>query len=142
MPVFDEHYIFSFSTKIKISIGELLSTADPVSKLIIGAYSHKAHHKINVKALSGLKFKTDHLEACARCVGLKTRDENNCMMFTNKPTLADRVIMKIESLFPSTCQECCEEYQVKLDDSLTNQRLQCFLCLQPSHHCEPLQASI
>ena len=64
------------------------------------------------------------------------------MVFTNKPTLADRVIMKIESLFPSNCQECCEEYQVKLDDSLTNQRLQCFLCLQPSHHCEPLQASI
>ena len=26
-----------------------------------------------------------------------------------------------------------------IDDSLTNQR---FLCLQPSHHCEPLQASI
>ena len=117
----------SSETKIKIAIGELLSTADPVSKLIIGAYSHKAQHNINVKALSGSKFKTDHLEACARFVGLKTRDENNCMIFTNKPTLADRVIIKIESLFHSTCQECCEEYQVKLDDSLTNQRLQCFL---------------
>ena len=100
----------SSETKIKIAIGELLSNADPVSKLIIGAYSHKAQHNINVKALSGSKFKTNHLEACARFVGLKTRDENNCMIFTNKPTLADRVIIKIESLFPSTCQECCEEY--------------------------------
>ena len=125
-----------------ILIGELLSSADPVSKLIIGAYSHKAQHNINVKALSGSKFKTDHLEACTRFDGLKTRDENNCMIFTNKRTLADRVIMKVESLFPYTCQECCEEYQVKLDASLTNQRLQCFLCLQPSHHCEPLKASI
>ena len=61
----------SSETKIKIAISELLSTADPVSKLIIGAYSHKAQHNINVKALSGSKFKTDHLEACARFVGLK-----------------------------------------------------------------------
>ena len=55
----------SSETKIKISIGELLSTADPISQLIIGAYSHKAQHNINVKALSGSKFKTYHLEACA-----------------------------------------------------------------------------
>ena len=129
-------------SKIKIAIGELLRDADPISKLILGAYSHRAQHNVNVKVLSGSKFKTEQLESCAKFVGLKTRDEDNSAIYTNKPTLADRIITKIESFFPSMCHECGEEYQVKLNDPPTNQRLHCFLCLQPSHSCEPVQASI
>ena len=128
--------------RIKIAVGALLSAADPISKLIIGAYNHKAQHSINVKALSSSKFKTEQLEACAKFLGLKTRDVNDGMIFTNKPTLADRIITKIESFFPSTCQECSQEYQVNLNETQTSQRLQCFFCLQPSHDCEPVQASI
>lgn len=128
--------------KIKVALGELLKVADPISRLIIGAYNHKVQHSLNVKALASSKFKTEQLESCAKFIGLKTRDDTNGMIFTNKPTLADRIITKIESLFPSTCQECGDEYRVKLDESLAPQRLQCFLCLQPSHDCEPVQASI
>ena len=119
----------------------MLRVADPTSKLVIGAYSHKAQHTVNVKALSSSKFKSDQLEQCAIFLRLKTRDENNQMIFTNKVTLADRIVTKIESHFPSTCHECSVEYQVKHSD-VQSPRLQCFLCLQPSHDCEAISQAI
>ena len=66
---------------------------------------------------------------------LQTRDENNQAIYTNKATLADRIVTKIESYFPSTCHECSGEYQVKHSDE-QSQRLQ--FCLQPSHDCEAI----
>ena len=92
----------------KLAIGELLREADPISKLVIGSYNHVSHHAVNVKSLASAKFKTEQLETCANFLGLKTRDESNQLIFTNKPTLADRIITKIESFFPSKCQDCGE----------------------------------
>ena len=125
--------------KIKKAIGELLREADAVSQLVISSYKHTAHHSVNVKALSSSKFKTEQLETCANFLGLKTRDESNSPIFTNKPTLADRVITKIESFFPSTCQDCGEGYRVKFSEQQTP-HLHCFLCLQPSHDCDKVKA--
>ena len=128
---------------IKIAIGELLREADPISKLIVGAYNHNAQHSVNIKALSSSKFKSEQLETCLNFLGLKTRDDSNGLIFTNKPTLADRVITKIESFFPSTCQDCGDGYRVKFSEQLNpTPRLRCFLCLQPSHDCEKAKAYI
>ena len=80
---------------IKAAIG------DPASKLVISAYSHVARHSINVKALASSKFKSEQLELCADFLRLQTRDENNQAIYTNKATLADRIVTKIESHFPS-----------------------------------------
>ena len=100
----------------KLAIGELLREADPISKLVIGSYNHVSHHAVNVKSLASAKFKTEQLETCANFLGLKTRDESNQLIFTNKPTLADRIITKIESFFPSKCQDCGEGYRVKYSE--------------------------
>ena len=122
---------------IKAAIGEILRVADPTSELVVSAYSHVARHSNNVKALSSSKFKSEQLELCAIFLRLQTRDENNQAIYTNKATLADRIVTKIESYFPSTCHECSEEYRVKHSDE-QSQRLQCFLCVQPSHDCEAI----
>ena len=122
---------------IKAAISDILRVADPTSKLVVSAYSHVARHSNNVKALSSSKFKSVQLELCEICLRLQTRDENNQAIYTNKATLADRIVTKIESYFPSTCHKCSEEYQVKQSDE-QSQRLQCFLCLQPSHDCEAI----
>lgn len=127
--------------KIKVAIGDLLREADPTSKLIISAYSQVAQHTANVKTLSSSKFKSDQLQLCAEFLRLKIRDENDEIIFTTKSTLADRIVTKIESFFPSTCHECKEEYQVKYSD-VESRRFQCFLCLQPSHDCEALTQAI
>ena len=126
----------------KLAIGELLREADPISKLVIGSYNHVSHHAVNVKSLASAKFKTEQLETCANFLGLKTRDESNQLIFTNKPTLADRIITKIESFFPSKCQDCGEGYRVKYSELQSSPRLQCFLCLQPSHDCDKVKAYI
>ena len=127
---------------IKIAIGELLREADPVSKLVIGSYNHSSLHAVNVKSLSSSKFKTEQLETCLNFLGLKPRNDSNQLIFTNKPTLADRIITKIESFFPSTCQDCGDGYRVKFSELNSTPRLQCFLCLQPSHDCEVVKAHI
>ena len=127
---------------IKLAVGELLREADPISKFVIGSYNHASQHSVNVKSLSGAKFKTEQLETCANFLDLKTRDESNQLIFTNKPTLADRIIMKIESFFPSTCQDCGDGYRVKYSERQSSPRLQCFLCLQPSHDCDKVKARI
>ena len=128
--------------EIKIAIGDILKEADPVSKLIIGAYKHSAPHTTNVKVLSGSKFKSEQLESCAKFLGLKTRDEQDALIFTNKQTFADRIITKIEATFPSTCQDCGEEYRVKFGDQESAPRLLCFLCFQPSHNCDKVNTFI
>ena len=127
---------------IQLAIGEILREADPVSKVVIGAYSHLAPHATNVKALSSSKFKTEQLEACAKYLGLKTRDDANALIFTNKPTLADRIITMIETTFPSSCQECGDGYRVKITDQQSEHRLRCFLCLQPSHDCDKIKSTV
>ena len=122
---------------IKAAIGDILSVADPTSKLVVSAYSHVARHSINVKALSSSKFKSEQLELCANFLRLQTRDDHNQSIYTNKASLADRIVTKIESHFPSTCHDCSEEYQVKHSHE-QSRRLQCFLCLQLSHDCEAI----
>ena len=128
----------------KLAIGELLREADPISKLVIGSYNHVSHHAVNFKSLASATFKTEELETCANFLGLKTRDESNQLIFTNKPTLAHRIITKIESFFPSTCQDRGEGYRVKYLELQvqSSPRLQCFLCLQPSHDCNKVKAYI
>ena len=127
---------------IKTAIGDILKEADPVSQLIIGAYKHSVPHSTNVKLISGSRFKSEQLESCARFLGLDTRDDQDALIFTNKSTLADRIITKIEATFPSTCQDCEEEYRVKFRDQHTAPRLLCFLCLQPSHNCDKVTSFI
>ena len=116
-----------------VAIGELLTDADDTCRPIISAYSHSSNHGKNVTALSGSKFSADSLETCANFLGLKTRDENENKIYSNKRTLADRIVLMIESFFESNCAECSQKYRVKLQDK---PKFRCFLCFQGSHDCE------
>ena len=119
------------------AIGELLTAADETSRRIISAYDQSCSHGKNVTLLSSAKFSADALEHCANFLGLKTRDAEDNKIYSNKPTIADRIILKIESFFESECADCAEKYRVKLGDE---PKLQCFLCFQGSHNCEKITA--
>lgn len=114
-------------------IGELLTAADAVCRSVLSAYSHSFNHAKNVSTVSSSKFPLDSLEQCANFLGLKTRDENNGKIYSNKPTLADRIVLKIESHFETDCLDCNQKYRIKLGET---PRLTCFLCFQGSHNCE------
>ena len=116
-----------------MALGELLSSADATCRPILSAYSASSNHAKNVSTISSSKFSADSLEQCANFLGLKTRDGDNGKIYSNKPTLADRIILKIESYFETDCLDCSQKYRIKLGET---PRLTCFLCFQGSHDCE------
>lgn len=118
---------------LKASIGELLELAkDPVPKKVIGAYSYLAVYNTNLAKLKS--FSVAHLEECALFLQLTVRTEDNSKLYRNQETLADRIIMKIESHFESECDECGEKYRNKLTDGTPY--IHCYLCMQGSHDCD------
>ena len=125
-------------TTIEQAIGDLLAAADDTCRPIISAHNQSFNHGKNVSALSSAKFSADALEKCANFLGLKTRDDEENKIYSNKPTLADRIILKIESFFESECAECAEKYRVKLGEK---PKFQCFLCFQGSHNCPKISQS-
>jgi hypothetical protein len=123
--------------KYKLAIGELLRLADNISKPIISAYDPDASHKVNQGQLGGRKFSADALEACAMFLKIKTRIDRD-KIYSNKLTLADRIILKIESFFEAECNECLEMYTNHLDAE-TEPPFICFLCMQGSHDCKDIK---
>ena len=125
------------------ALGELLQQADEASetitKNIISSYNQNLSHKTNICNMSSSKFKLESLENCANFLKIEIEDENKKKKYTNKADLADRLIMKIESLFPQTCQECKEEYCSAFTYH-PDIFFECFLCTQLSHSCEKIKS--
>ena len=127
-------------TTIDEAIGELLRLADEaqdnISKKIISAYKKDVAHQTNITNMSSSKYRLSELETCAEFLKIPLiNDTCGKKLFPNKAALSDRLIIKIESLFPQKCQECESDYCSSLanaDETL----FECFLCTQLSHNCE------
>ena len=93
--------------KYDAALGELLRAADRdvLAKSVIATYRHEATHAQNLAALSGSKFSKETLERCADFFELQTLNAEGGKLFKNKPSLADKIILKIESFFENTCDE-------------------------------------
>ena len=122
--------------KKTLAIGGLLNSpeADALSKRVLGAYRPSVQHATNVANLKACKAAP--VEACAKLLGFKVRDENDKKLYKNLGILCDRIVLKIESLFEITCGECLEEYQNTLEDEPL---LQCKICMQGSHNCDKVK---
>ncbi|KAL5268486.1 hypothetical protein ACHWQZ_G002380 [Mnemiopsis leidyi] len=72
------------------------------------------------------------MEAAATFLGFNMRADSK-KLYKNLALLSDRVILKIESLFESTCLDCGDKYSNDLADTPP---LVCHLCPQGSHNCE------
>ena len=114
-----------FENGVKLAIGSMCKAADDLTRLVIDAYDHNATHATNQRNMSGSSFKTDQLEKCAIFLGLKTRESDNSLIYTNKLTMADRIITKLESYFPSHCKDCGESYQIPFGTDHSH-HLHCF----------------
>ena len=125
--------IKTISDNQKAVIGALLSRADTLTKKVLSAYSPIAKYNVNLQNLK--RFNADHMEAAAAFLGFNVRAESK-KLYKNLTVLSDRVILKIESLFESTCLDCGEKYCNDLTDTPP---LVCHLCLQGSHNCEKVK---
>ncbi len=118
-------------------IGGLLNIADTAAKRVLGLYNHQDSYNVNMKNMK--KCNAEQLEACAILVGIKPRDDTDNKMYQNQDILRDRIILKIESLFQTTCDECNQEYRNTLQDPPL---LTCHLCMQGSHNCDGMKQKV
>jgi len=118
-----------------IALGEILNgVPEPSSKRIVGAYKHTVSYAKNMAKINCSAFTYSDLEKCA--ISLKVTSpsqESGAKLFDTKKKAADLIILKIETHFDQTCDECEEKYRNKFGDAPTP--LHCFLCMQGSHHC-------
>ena len=127
--------------KMDLAIGSLLSKADPTSKTVISAYDSSKDLSANRSVISGPRFNVATLDTCATFLGIAIQSPEGHRIYTNKPSLANRIILEIQSLFPAICADCNEEYAVKFD-STSKPALRCFLCLQGCHDCASFTAKL
>ena len=129
----------NYDHQIRLAIGNLLKKADPITKSVISAYDSSKDVSANKSLLGGSRFTIPALEACAKFLNIELTDSNERKLFTNKPSLANRIILEIQSLLPATCGECLEQYSVE-HNTANIPSLRCFLCFQGCHDCEQVTA--
>ena len=119
-------------------IGGLVNAADSLTKKVISAYRYDVVYQKNLAILR--TFDCKHLEAAAVFLGGNPGSKaDKTKRYQNRTTLADWLIMRLESLFPCECEGCNEKYCVKLG---VNPPVRCFLCNQGSHDCEAMSGSV
>ena len=78
----------------------------------------------NKAVLSSPRFQASDLEACGSFLNIELRRDIT-KIYSNKASLALRIILEIESFFPTICEDCSEEYS-NPHDSLNPPILRCF----------------
>lgn len=135
--------IDNFDEKVDLVIGNILSNADETTKRVISAYDSSKDITSNLSVMSSSRFKAEELDKCALSLGFPTQHEDSSKIYSNKASLAHRIILQIQSLYPTICGECKEEYSIPLAPSTTAPpSLQCFLCFQGSHDCDPFKSKL
>ena len=107
--------ISDLSSKINLVIGDLLSKADPISKSLLTAFDSSKDMHVNCKFMSSSRFSKENLMTCAQFLKIETEDLEGNPLFSNKPSLANRIILEIQSLYPAICGSCDTEYSIKFD---------------------------
>lgn len=116
-------------------IGGLMEATDANGKRVLTSYDPTRSYEANLHNVK--KCKTPQLETCGKLLGLTVRSEDGKRkLYKNQDILADRIIMKIESLFEAKCTECDEMYQNTLEST---PEFQCRLCMLGSHDCAKMK---
>lgn len=118
--------------QIQQILQEIASKAGDVAKVVLATYSPEKDHEVNKEAM--IKNTVEYLETCALFLKIKLLNEANKKLYPNKSALADRIILVIESFFPTTCQDCSSRYTISFNDP--EPALRCLFCLQGSHNCQ------
>ena len=99
-----------FNDKINIVIGEQLSKADSISKKVIDAFDPSKDDSQNRSLFSSARFSRPDLGTCAKFFFIDLLDSEGRTLFSNKVSLANRIILQVMSFYPAICAECDNEY--------------------------------
>ncbi len=102
--------------KQKVAIGGLVNIADTHAKKVLSSYNPAQSYNTNLNNIVK-RCNAQQLESCATIFGLKVRsdDGKETKLYRNQELLADRIILKIESLFEAECSDCNSMYQNTVD---------------------------
>ena len=114
-----------------------MNQADVNAKRVLSSYNPCDSYNCNMQSLK--KCNATQLESCATFLGFVVRNDENEKLYRNQDILADRIILKVESLFETQCNDCNQSYQITLNDTPP---LTCTLCMQGSHNCESISTKI
>ena len=128
--------ITDFDEKVKLVIGNLLIKAEsnPLAKSVLTAFDSSKDVSVNRAVLSSSRYNAATLNSCAQFLDIDLETSGGERIYSNKPALANRIILEIQSFYPAICADCDQEYSVEFD-SETKPALHCFLCFQGSHNC-------
>ena len=93
--------IENYDKKIRLVIGGLMAKADTPTKSVLTTYDPSKDRTTNRTVLGGSKFQVSTLDACANFFNIATIDESGSQIYSNKPSLAMRIILEIETFFPT-----------------------------------------
>ena len=103
-------------TEKDLIVANLLSRADQISKLILSAFKTDASHSDNAAKLASLRPDITCFETCADFLNIPlTKPDKTTALFSNKATIANRIVFAIEGLFPGKCEDCNEIYSPPFD---------------------------
>ena len=83
--------------KIRLVIGGVIAKAVTPTKSVLTSYDPSKDRTTNRTVLGGSKFQVSRLDACANFFKIATIDENGSRIYSNKPSLAMRIILEIET---------------------------------------------
>ena len=86
------------SESIEEIVQNLIDQADSTTKTVLSVYKADQDHEVNKEAL--VKNTVEYLENCAAFLKIKLLNEHNKKLY-NKSTLADSIILVLESFFPT-----------------------------------------
>ena len=119
----------------KVVLGGLSNLADAHAKKVLSSYKPNLRYETNLTNIQ--KCNARQLESCAELLRFKVRSEDGKeKLYKNQALLADRIIMRIESLFEANCSDCNETYHNALD---ATPLFICRLCMLGSHDCEVIK---
>ncbi len=101
---------------------------------MLTAFDSSKDVSVNKSVLGGSRFSAAALNSCAQFLDIETEAPSGERIYTNKPSLANRIILEIQSLYPIMCAECDKEYSI-IFDSDSKPPLRCFICFQGCHDC-------
>ena len=99
------------------AIGRLLMGVDAESKKIVSTYDLRLSKAENCKNINN-KFKVPQLDACAEALSINIKGEDGKKIFIkNKAGLTEAIVLKIKSYLPRNCENCEQEYSIKLGET-------------------------
>ena len=118
-------------------IGGLINaTNSQAIKKVLMIYNPAEEVKYKTNQINIAQSTAPELEECAQYLGFGDLRIAGKKQYKNKKILSDRIILRIESLFCTKCDDCDQDYTNKLAEA---PYFTCKLCMQGSHDCEKVK---